>query len=64
MVTINGKPTDAAGMTLDEYLSKEGLPRERIACEVNETIVPKCKYGETVLKDGDRVEIVRFVGGG
>ena len=32
--------------------------------EVNEEIIPKAKYGEVTLKDGDVVEIVSFVGGG
>jgi len=36
----------------------------RIAVERNEEIVPKAKYAETVLADGDVVEVVNFVGGG
>ena len=38
--------------------------RQRIAVELNEEILPKANYAATVLKDGDVVEIVNFVGGG
>ncbi len=64
MVIINGTPADVAGITLSEYLAKQGFEQSRVACEINESIVPKTKYDETVLHDGDKVEIVRFVGGG
>ena len=64
MVIINGTEVDAAGKTLGAYLASKGFASARVACEVNESIVPKSKYDETVLKDGDKVEIVSFVGGG
>ena len=37
---------------------------KRVAVELNENIVPRVKYSETFLEDGDTLEIVRFVGGG
>ncbi len=64
MVTINGKGLDIAGRTLAEYLESAGYDPKRIAVERNGDIVPKARYGETVLEDGDSVEVVRFVGGG
>ncbi len=64
MIQINGKETDAAGMTLMEYLTGAGYQPERIAVECNEEIVPKAAYAEKVLADGDVLEIVSFVGGG
>lgn len=64
MVTINGIGMDAAGKTLSEYLACADYDPRRIAVERNGNIVPKAQYGETVLQDGDTVEIVRFVGGG
>lgn len=45
-------------------LADMDISGQRVAVELNEEIVPKAKYGETVLKDGDKVEVVRFVGGG
>lgn len=64
MVKINGEQKNLAGQVLSDYLQEAGLDSARIAVERNGEIVPKAKYGETVLADGDTLEIVRFVGGG
>ena len=64
MVKINGTQLDAAGMTVAEYLAGTNYVLGRIAVERNGEIVPKAKYEETVLADGDSVEVVSFVGGG
>lgn len=64
MVTINGKSINAAGKTITEYLSSTDYDTKRIAVERNGAIVPKAQYDETVLQDGDSVEVVSFVGGG
>ena len=64
MVMINGDPIPADGMKLTDYLEQEGLTAKRIAIEINEEILPKAKYDDCILHDGDVVEIVRFVGGG
>ena len=64
MLTINGQSVDAAGKTVAEYLVEAGYNTVRIAVERNEEIVPKAKYAETLLADGDVVEVVNFVGGG
>ena len=64
MLRINGQEADAAGMTVAAYLEKNGYTQGRVAVEKNGGIVPKRLYRETVLQDGDTVEIVSFVGGG
>ncbi len=64
MVKINGTECDAAGKTIAEYLETTDYNPMRIAVERNGEIVPKATYAETVLQDGDSVEIVNFVGGG
>ncbi len=64
MVKVNGVELDIAGNTLAEYLASTNYDPKRIAVERNGDIVPKAKYGETILQDGDSVEIVSFVGGG
>ena len=64
MVTVNGTGTDAAGKTIAQLISDGGYEPVRVAVELNEEIVPKAAYGTTVVSDGDRVEIVGFVGGG
>ncbi|MBR3282687.1 MAG: sulfur carrier protein ThiS [Ruminococcus sp.] len=64
MVKINGEMLDMAGKTVTEMLAAMEVNGQRVAVELNEDIVPKASYGETVLKEGDTVEVVRFVGGG
>lgn len=64
MVKINGEPLDIAGKTLAEYLASTKYDPMRIAVECNGEIIPKAKYGETVLQEGDVIEVVNFVGGG
>ena len=64
MVKVNGEPKDIAGKTIAEYLATTNYDMKRIAVERNGDIVPKAQYGETVLQDGDSIEIVSFVGGG
>ena len=64
MIKVNGEPMDIAGKTLSEYLSTTNYDIKRIAAELNGDIVPKSAYEQTVLCDGDSIEIVSFVGGG
>ncbi len=64
MVKINGEERDLAGVTLADYLAGGGYDARRVAVERNEEIVPKSRYAQTVLADGDCIEIVNFVGGG
>lgn len=64
MVKINGEASDMAGRTVAECLEEYGYDARRVAVEKNGDIVPKARYGETPLKDGDIIEIVGFVGGG
>lgn len=64
MVKINGEIMDIAGKTLAEYLAGTNYDSKRIAVERNGDIVPKAQYAETVMCDGDSIEVVSFVGGG
>ena len=64
MIKINGEILDIDGKTLADYLATTNYDPKRIAVERNGDIVPKAKYGETILSDGDSIEIVSFVGGG
>lgn len=64
MVKINGNPSDLAGQTVADHLAAANYDTRRIVVERNGEIVPRSQYGETVLEDGDTVEIVSFVGGG
>ena len=64
MVKINGEEKNVSGMTVAEYLATTNYDPKRIAVERNGDIVPKAQYDNTVLQDGDNVEVVSFVGGG
>ena len=64
MIRINGNDITADGKTVAEYLESENYKMERIVVEINGNIIPKSTYAETILKDGDTVEVVSFVGGG
>lgn len=64
MVKINGELLAVDGKTIAEYLQDTQYDLSRIAVERNGEIVPKARYCETILADGDSVEVVSFVGGG
>lgn len=64
MVTVNGAPVEAAGKSIAQLVAQGGYHPQRVAVELNEQIVPKAQYERTVVQDGDKVEIVGFVGGG
>ena len=64
MVKINGKDASLAGVKLSDYLASEKYTTTRIAIEYNGDILPKSRYSEVVIADGDSIEIVCFVGGG
>lgn len=64
MICINGKKIENNEILLSAYLEENGINPQRIAVELNGEILPKTQYSDTVLKDGDIVEIVNFVGGG
>ena len=51
-------------MTAQEYLEENGYQIARVAMERNSRILPKASFAETMLEDGDTLEIVSFVGGG
>ena len=64
-LTVNGELFDAKkSETLAGLLEELRIGPERVAVEINMTIVKKSDYSTFLLKEGDRVEIVNFVGGG
>ncbi|PYO35493.1 MAG: thiamine biosynthesis protein ThiS [Candidatus Rokuibacteriota bacterium] len=64
-VMVNGKPMELPeGLTIDGLLARLNVRREYTAVAVNREVTPKHQYAQSVLRDGDRVEIVRPMGGG
>ncbi|HUW55012.1 MAG TPA: sulfur carrier protein ThiS [Planctomycetota bacterium] len=62
---VNGEARELEdGLTLARFIAGLELGKVRVAVERNFDIVPRDQYVDTVLRDGDRLEIVTFVGGG
>jgi len=64
-VVINGETREVPeGVRLDHLLELFSLPAKRVAVEVNKTVVRKTDWPVIEVSDGDRIEVVHFVGGG
>ena len=64
-ITVNGKPEPLSeGMTILDLLTALGVQTPLVAVEQNRSIIPKAKHAETILHDGDEIEVVTLVGGG
>jgi sulfur carrier protein len=66
---INGESRDFASPaqakpTLSTLIELLGMKPDRVAVELNREISPRDRWSQIILKDGDRLEIVQFVGGG
>ena len=65
ILTINGESRDFPdGVTLAALVAQLGMKADRVAVELNLEIVPRPQWESTVLENGDKLEIVHFVGGG
>lgn len=64
-IVLNGQDHTLPGpMSVGALVERLGLDRRKVAVERNLEIVPRSAHAATDLRDGDRVEIVNFVGGG
>jgi thiamine biosynthesis protein ThiS len=64
-IQLNGEPHDLVADTrVTELLTQMQLTEGRVAIELNRDILPRARWSETRLQEGDRLEIVHFVGGG
>ena len=65
---INGEAREfvevPASFTLAALVEKLGMKPDRVAVELNRDIVPRDRWSQTILNEGDRLEVVHFVGGG
>ncbi len=65
MLVLNGETRAFSALeTLAALVAELGLDPRKVAVERNLEIVPRSLYGSTALTDGDRIEIVHFIGGG
>jgi thiamine biosynthesis protein ThiS len=63
-LTINGDSQLCSDETLTALVLRLGMKPDRVAIELNRVIIPRDEWSKTPLRDGDRLEIVHFVGGG
>ncbi|THD65061.1 sulfur carrier protein ThiS [Phenylobacterium sp.] len=64
-LTVNGEARSFEGLAdIAGLVAALGLDGRKVAVERNLEIVPRSAYGRTLLADGDRIEIVHFIGGG
>lgn len=63
-ITLNGEPRATAATTLAELVAELSLDPNKVAIERNLEIVPRSLHAATPVAEGDRLEIVQFVGGG
>ena len=64
-ITVNGSPMRLpAGASVSDLLARLKIETPRVAVERNREILPKSRYGDTALADGDVYEVVELVGGG
>ena len=64
-IKLNGDPHHIPGpLSVSELLEELEIDARRVAVELNLDVVKKSAYGSSVIKEGDEVEIVNFVGGG
>ena len=64
-IQLNGERYEVPeSLTVDALLARLEIDGRRVAVEVNEFVVKKAAYADTVVRDGDAVEVVNFVGGG
>lgn len=64
-LTINGEDREFTSIgTLSELVSQLGMKPDRVAIELNRELIRRDRWSETKLSNGDKLEIVHFVGGG
>jgi len=64
-IIVNGiKKNFTSGLTLEMLLTELGHANKKVAVEVNEEIIPRSQLKNKLVVDGDKIEIIKAVGGG
>ncbi len=64
-ITFNGKPRELqSGITIQEFLDQLQLNCTQVVIEHNRSIITRQRLEETLLNNGDTLEVIHFVGGG
>ncbi len=64
LIQVNGDNRTVTARTVLDLVREMGFDPRKVAVERNLAIVPRSMHGETSLTEGDRIELVQFVGGG
>ncbi len=63
-ITINGKPEDIQGSTVLDVLKVKDIDPHMVAVELNTNIIERDQLGTTPVKEGDKLELLFYMGGG
>ena len=64
-IRLNGEPHEVTGpITITDLLAKLDIDPRRVAVEHNLIVLRRAAFGDTIVREGDQIEIVNFVGGG
>jgi len=63
-ISLNGKQVEVKSRTLERLISDRGLHPDALIVEVNSELIKKENWAETIIRDGDTLELLNFVGGG
>lgn len=64
-IVINGDSKEIPnGLNLEDVLNFFSLPSQRVAVELNKTVVPRREWNTTMVAESDKIEVIHFVGGG
>lgn len=65
LITVNGKTLGIQpGMTIQSFLTMQGIKPETVVIEYNYQLPPKDSWPETILSEGDNLEVIKMIGGG
>ncbi|WP_027179553.1 sulfur carrier protein ThiS [Maridesulfovibrio bastinii] len=65
IITVNGEKIDMSdSISVKDMLVRKNIKEDTVVIELNYEILPKENFAITLLKDGDNLEVLRFVGGG
>ena len=64
LIQINGESHTTTATSIAQLVHSLGMKADRVAVELNREIAPRKQWEEIPLRDGDKLEIVQFVGGG
>ncbi len=63
-ISLNGKKVDVHNTTLFELIQDTGFDDQSLIAELNFKIIPQDDWKNTIIKSGDQIELLSFVGGG